>query len=279
MEIIITIILMIVIIFILVGIGIFCWNFFESAEPQTEVQTFEEQYVSNYNNNNIGSIGNGTNRDVGVDNNIFNYIDMSKYYLNTSNGNVGNIYNKMLDTLGKQKCIVRMATDSECIKSTIDLNKRCVLDEYDEFYVCRAYTGGMRRRYKYFYFTGKSESNSEDLWWMNSNDDFVMFEIDCEITNEDYKWDYKYNENVSRNGYSCYEIIANWDNSFILHSSGEFRENIGVEKLYIDMNTYKIIEIERTSYYNGIKSSYSIFYEYLDNELEIPKEAQEFLKI
>lgn len=106
-ENIITIILIIVIIFILVGIGIFCWKFIESTEPQTEVQTFEEQYVSNYNNNNTGSIGNVGNYDVEINNKNLNndYINMSERYLsyiNTSNENIANIYNKMLDTLGKK---------------------------------------------------------------------------------------------------------------------------------------------------------------------------------
>lgn len=135
-----------------------------------------------------------------------------------------------------------------------------------------------KKKYKYIYSTGETEKNSEVSLWMKSDADFVAFAIDFEITDEDYKWDYKYNENISRNGYQCYEIIASWNGDYATYS-GENRRWDGIEKLYIDMNTYKLIEIESSFYLNDNVgySTYSNFYEYIDNSLEIPKDAENYI--
>ena len=59
-------------------------------------------------------------------------------------------------------------------------------------------------------------------------------------------------KNVLRNGYLCYEIIANWDEKNNDYNMKSFRY-YGTDKLYIDMETYKFIEIEKTFYIDDEK--------------------------
>ena len=271
----ITIILILLIIIVILGVGIFCWKIMQ-VEDKTSNITIAENYTPiNTINQNLAKDNNGVKENITFNN---NYINMSKYYLSKSHGKVAEIYNNMLDSLGKQKYIVETSNGSDCIKTTIDLNKMCFLSEYDNFYECWAYTGGLEKKYKYNYSTGETEKNSEVSLWMKSDADFVAFAVDFEITDEDYKWNYEYNENVSRNGYQCYEIVANWNGDFISYSGKNERWD-GTYKLYIDMETYNLIEYESTAYINDTigYSTYSKFYDYSDNNLQIPKDAQDFI--
>lgn len=268
-----TIIVITLIIIIVLGVGVFCWKVAQVEDEKSNV-TIAKSYSSfddidgNYNNS-------SENENIIIDN---NYINMSKYYLSTSHGRVAEIYNNMLDSLGKQKNIVETSRNSECIKSTIDLNKMCFLSEYDNSYECWAYVGGLQKKYKYNYSTGEIEKNSEVSLWMKSDADFVAFAIDFDISDELYNWNYGYNENISRNGYQCYEIVANWSEE---DNNGSRYYSNGTEKLYIDMNTYKLIEIETTSVLSSnnkvIEGTYNKFYEYLDNSLEIPEDAKNYI--
>lgn len=271
----ITIILVMLITIIISGIGIFCWKIIQGENETSNITIAENYNPINNINQNLPKENEEVKENITINN---NYINMSKYYLSTTHGRVAEIYNNMLDSLGKQKYIVETSNGSDCKKSTIDLNKMCFLSEYDNFYECWTYTGGLQKKYKYIYSTGETEKNSEVSLWMKSDADFVAFAIDFEITDEDYKWDYKYNENISRNGYQCYEIIASWNGDYATYS-GENRRWDGIEKLYIDMNTCKLIEIESTFYLNDNVgySTYSNFYEYTDNSLEIPKDAENYI--
>lgn len=270
-----TIILVMLIIIIISGIGIFCWKVIQVEDETSNITIAENYNPINNINQNLPEDNDEANKNITINN---NYINMSKYYLSTTHGRVAEIYNKMLDSLGKQKYIVETSNGSDCKKSTIDLNKMCFLSEYDNFYECWAYTGGLQKKYKYIYSTGETEKNSENSLSMKSDADFVAFAVDFEITDEDYKWNYEYNENVSRNGYQCYEIVANWNGDFNNYSGENVRWD-GIRKLYIDMETYKLIEYESSSYINDTigYSTYSKFYEYSDDNLQIPKDAENYI--
>jgi hypothetical protein len=153
----------------------------------------------------------------------------------------------------------------------------CFLAEYNDFYDCWAYTGGLLKKYEYHYSTGEVKKESEFEDWMTESADFANFAIDFSITDEDDTWNYQYNANVSRDGYWCYEIIANWNDDYY-NSSGEFTRWDGIKKLYIDMNTYNLIEVENTYYLSDKVGyvTYSDFYEYSDNTLELPEAAQNY---
>lgn len=208
--------------------------------------------------------------------NIIN-INMSKYYLNTDYGRVAEIYNKMLDELGKSKYIFITSNGSD-YTTKIDLNKMCLLQENSNSYYCLAYNDKTKKAYKYANYVSGIEQSMEDFLWMKSNADFVAFAVIFSIMYEDYKWDYKYNENVSRNGYLCYEIIANSNGDFY-NPYGEKERYDGTYKLYIDMETYKLIEKESTTYISDKIGyiTYSDFYEYSNDDLKIPKEAEEYI--
>lgn len=217
------------------------------------------------------------NYDVEINNKNLNndYINMSERYLsyiNTSNENIANIYNKMLDTLGKQKYFVKTSTNPKHIKTTIDFNKMYFLEEYEHLYHCYAFTENSFKVYRYYYSTGKVEKHEYGSNTIDSEADFVSRAIDSLIPVDDYEFEYSCTEGISRNGYSCYEIIAN--RTFQTDSMAY------TMKFYIDMNTYKLIEIEDIYCSSeGESTSTNSYFEYSNSEFEIPKEAQEFLKI
>lgn len=266
----ITIILVILIIIIVLCISLFSWKMIQSGNVNVAEnnKTVNNNLIQNTLNKNYEKTEN-----IEINN---NYIDISKYYLDMNNGEVAKIYNNMLDKLVKQKCIIETSNGSDCKKIILDLNKMCFLTEYDEFYECWAHINGSIKKYKYNYSTKEVEASSEVAWWMRNYADFIGFAIDFQINNEDYKWDYQYNKNVLRNGYLCYEIIANWDEKNNDYNRKSYRF-YGTDKLYIDMETYKLIEIENLFYIDDKKYIYSNFYEYSDDNLEIPKEAENYI--
>lgn len=206
-------------------------------------------------------------------------IDMSKYYLTGNNQEVAKVYNAMLDRLGKQKFIVETTTETDCIKTTIDLDKMCFKSEYDEFYECWAYSTGRQRKYKYYYGSGESEFENEESLYMKTKADFVDFAVDFAITDNSYEWYYEINENVERNGHNCYEIIATWNGDYITATTNEAVRNDGIDKLYIDMETYELVERENTFYLNDTVgyTGFSEFYEYTEGSLELSEEAENLI--
>ena len=266
----ITIILVILIIIIGSSISLVCWKTIRSENVDVAENN---KNINKIPIKNVISENSEKTENIEIDN---EYIDISKYYLDMNNGEVAKIYNNMLDELIKQKCIIKTSNSSDFKKSTLDLNKMCILTEYDGFYQCWAHINGSIKKYKYNYSTKEVEASSEVAWWWRNYADFIAFAIDFEIKDEDYKWDYQYNKNVLRNGYLCYEIIANWDEKDNDYNMKSFR-SYGTDKLYIDMETYKFIEIEDTFYIDDKKYIYSNFYEYSDDNLEIPKEAENYI--
>lgn len=262
-ENIVTIILIMIIIIVAIVTIIVCYGFVNKkenadmslVENQETIENVDDSDNSNINNekkeipkavvdNSYTDDENSENENSNIDDDS---IDMSKYYLNSYCGVVAEIYNNMLDELGKQKCIVKTSNGSSCRKSTIDLKQRCFLDEYDDYYKITAYTGDSLRYYQYNYNSSPEEivSSSIGLKTIKSDADFVQFAVDFDIIDGFYyKWNYSYNENVIINGYSCYEIIAEMKSAY---TKGEIIWE-GKHVMYIDMDSYKLIGHE-TSYF------------------------------
>lgn len=274
------ILLGILICIILIGAIMFCLS---ALISNTEVvnNVPQNQIIEETTTKNIENTNNENDESNEIENTEVNNtkpVDMSKYYLDNTYGNMADIYNHMLDELGNKKCIIKTSNGSDSIREVIDLTQMYFLSEYSNFYECWGYTGIFIEKYKYYYDTGKVESNVEDAYYMEEESDFVDFAVSFDITDDNYTWDYEYNENVLRNGIPCYEIIGNWNGDFELHTTGEYNYFNGVDKLYIDMNTYDLIEKEITFTVDGSTyTTYSYFYEYQDARLELPEDAEEYM--
>lgn len=109
--------------------------------------------------------------------------------------------------------------------------------------------------------------------------DFINVGMHFDIRETEYIWEYELNENVEINGRLCYEIIATGEGRNM--SIGPFvaESNRGFDKVYIDMETYELVEKESNVYRPDTDDYESsiIFYEYTDGDLEMPKSAVSFL--
>lgn len=278
-----TIILVLLIIVGIFGIGMFCYNslYNENAETNLSAENLTNAILTNnINQRNILKDTNEVKENVSNNTNIVkstNYINMSKYKLNSSYGKIAEIYNIMIDSFVKNKLIISTSTGSECKKSTLNPSKGYFFNEYDDFYESWAYTNSMIKKYKYTYSLENAETESESAWWLSEMSDFIMFAVDLKITNTDYTWQYEYNENVLRNGHQCYELIAIWNGDYTSAVTDEFVYHNGIDKYYIDMNTYELIEKEISfSNTNNEYSTYNMYFEYSNDEFQLPQEVETY---
>lgn len=223
------------------------------------------------NNTSINDNDNTSNNNIIID------LSMSKYKLNNSYGKISEIYNTMIDSFVKHKSIISTSTGSERKRSILNPSRGFFFNEYDDFYESWAYTNGTIKKYKYTYSTETAETESESAWWMTGISDFIMFAVDLEITDADYTWQYEYNENVLRNDHQCYELIAIWNGDYTSAVTGEFVYYNGIDKYYIDMNTYELIEKETTfSSVNNEYITYNTYFEYSDDAFQLPQEVEAY---
>lgn len=277
-ENILTVILILLIIIIIIAVGGFCYKIIKQDKEN------EDKYLANKNTQTQEVIFDSNNENV-KDGELteklnfkINPINMSKFYMDKKYGEISQKYNEMLDELGRSKCIVETGINVDCLKSTIDLSRKCFIGEYEGFYECWAYVGGLEKSFKHNYKDGIDEKKSEKSIWMVSEADFVEFAIEFNITDDDMTWEYTCNENVERRNKKCYELIGKWDGSYTT-VDGEYRRFDGTKKLYVEMSTNRLIEMEDTFYLNETIgfSTYNKFYEYSDDDLKLPQEAEKFI--
>lgn len=273
-ENIVTIILVVLIMIILSVVGIFCWKILQPAEEQTSNKIIADDYqyvpIENNKKNTINNSGIKNNETIN------HTINMSKYYINSNLGKTAEIYNKMLDTLGKQSYI---SYSQQSIYRGGTYNTNCELDLKN--YICKkdgedsdgksiTYTcwrDTMETRYSYYEPRGTWEKSTFN--WFNESDIIYAFMSEPMLIDKDNEYNFSYEENVTRNNSSCYKINAEY--------VGEDNEKKEKMIMYIEMNTMKLKEVEVTSQ-NIISSNYIIHgqnnyqFDYTNKVLEIPED-------